>query len=109
AAGPDDAGEVGLGDVHSPVFVTYAGDGALTSACGYRVWPGALAQMCVLTHPDHRGLGLAKAVASAATTHALDAGLVPQWRARPADSRAVAAALGYAYLGDQLSFRLDPR
>ena len=80
-----------------PSSVTYAGDGVLSSACGYRTWPGALAHMCVLTRPDSSRPRPGQAVASAATAHALDAGLLPQWRARPADSRAVAAALGYTY------------
>ncbi|PWS40209.1 GNAT family N-acetyltransferase, partial [Streptomyces sp. ZEA17I] len=43
---------------------------------------------------------------SEATAHALAAGLLPQWRARPAASRRVAAALGYRELGAQLSVRL---
>ncbi|NEB68512.1 GNAT family N-acetyltransferase, partial [Streptomyces fulvissimus] len=50
--------------------------------------------------------GLARQVASEATAHALAAGLLPQWRARPAASRRVAAALGYRELGAQLSVRL---
>jgi GNAT superfamily N-acetyltransferase len=95
--------------VTSPVFVTRAADGSVSAACGYRIWRDTLAHMCVLTHPDHRGRGLATMVGSAATAYALDAGLVPQWRARVPASIAVAAALGYTMLGAQLSFRLpDP-
>ncbi|MYV58866.1 GNAT family N-acetyltransferase, partial [Streptomyces sp. SID4931] len=44
-------------------------------------------------------------VAHAATAHALAAGLLPQWRARPPASRRVARALGYREVGRQLSVR----
>lgn len=39
--------------------------------------------------------------------HALAAGLLPQWRARPVESRRVALALGFRELGTQLSVGLD--
>ncbi len=108
AAGAADADEAGVADVMSPVFVTRAVDGSVTSACGYRIWDGAIAHMCVLTHPDYRGRGLATTVGSAATAHALAAGLLPQWRAIPAASIAIARSLGYTMAGAQLSFRLAP-
>ena len=43
---------------------------------------------------------------SAAVAHALGGGLMPQRRARPAESRRVAVALGFRELGVQLSIRL---
>jgi RimJ/RimL family protein N-acetyltransferase len=60
----------------------------------------------VLTAPAYRGRGLARIAASAAVADAFAAGLLPQWRARPAESRRVALALGFTELGAQLSFRL---
>ncbi|WP_326702558.1 GNAT family N-acetyltransferase [Streptomyces cyaneofuscatus] len=78
----------------------------MLAAAGYAHWPRDTAHLCVLTAPDARGGGLARRVASEATAHALAAGLLPQWRARPAASRRVAAALGYRELGAQLSVRL---
>ncbi|GIF69144.1 hypothetical protein Ais01nite_71790 [Asanoa ishikariensis] len=60
----------------------------------------------MLTAPEHRGRGLARAVAGAATTEALAVGLLPQWRARPEASRRVGRVLGYRELGWQLSVRL---
>ncbi|MDV9187572.1 hypothetical protein R6L23_04935 [Streptomyces sp. SR27] len=45
--------------------------------------------------------------ASAAVARALEAGMMPQWRARTVESRAVARALGFRELGMQLSVRLD--
>jgi len=106
AAGDADADEAGVGDVMSPVFVTRSTDGSVTSACGYRIWDDAVAHMSILTHPDHRGHGLGRTVGSAATAHALTAGLLPQWRAIRPDSIAIAHSLGYATIGAQLSFRL---
>lgn len=103
-AGPSDAGESGLADVTSPVFVVRRGTEVLAAA-GYEHWPRDTAHLCVLTAPDARGRGFARQAAHAATAHALAAGLLPQWRARPPASRRVARALGYREVGRQLSVR----
>ncbi|MEU0675835.1 GNAT family N-acetyltransferase [Streptomyces sp. NPDC006172] len=108
AAGPDDSAESGLADVDSPVFVLRDGPDVVAAA-GYERWPESTAHVCVLTAPDHRGRELARRTASAAVGHALDSGLLPQWRARLVGeaSRKVARALGFTELGAQLSVRLD--
>ncbi|MEV6840453.1 GNAT family N-acetyltransferase [Streptomyces sp. NPDC051133] len=108
AAGADDTDEAALDDITSPAFVIRAGDagGPVIAAAGYRSWPGRAAHLSVLTDPALRGRGLARVTASAAVTHALTAGLLPQWRARLPASRRVAAALGFRELGAQLSIRL---
>ncbi|MFF3945397.1 GNAT family N-acetyltransferase [Streptomyces sp. NPDC001902] len=106
AVGHEDAGESGLDEISSPAFVVLDG-GEVVAAAGYRLWPGSTAHVSVLTAPQRRGRGLAKTVASAAVAHALDAGLLPQWRARPEPSRRVAGALGFREVGAQLSFRLE--
>ncbi|MFJ1735256.1 GNAT family N-acetyltransferase [Streptomyces sp. NPDC088254] len=106
AAGPDDSAESGLADVDSPVFVLRDGPDVVAAA-GYASWPEATAHVCVLTVPGRRGRGLARRTASSAVGHALDAGLLPQWRARSEASRKVAGALGFRELGAQLSVRLD--
>ncbi|MEU8328544.1 GNAT family N-acetyltransferase [Micromonospora sp. NPDC048839] len=62
--------------------------------------------MCVLTKPNERGRGLARAVASVAVADGLANHLLPQWRARPEPSRRVARALGFRQLGAQLSIRI---
>ncbi|SNT64009.1 GNAT acetyltransferase [Asanoa hainanensis] len=100
-----DADESGLAEVTSPAYVVRA-RGVVVAAAGYHRWPGGAAHVCVLTARGHRGLGLARAVAAAATEHALAAGLLAQWRARPEASRRVGRALGYRELGWQLSVRL---
>jgi hypothetical protein len=103
--GPDDAGEAGLDEITSPVFVLREG-AEVVAAAGYRRWPGEAAHLSVLTGTRHRNRGLAGLVASAATAHALDHGLLPQWRARPLPSRRVAHRLGFRELGAQLSVDL---
>ncbi|MDX3698108.1 GNAT family N-acetyltransferase [Streptomyces europaeiscabiei] len=105
-AGQEDADESGLDEISSPAFVVLDGV-EVVAAAGYRAWPGRTAHLSVLTVPEHRSRGLAKTVASAAVAHALDAGLMPQWRARPESSRRVAHALGFQEVGAQLSIRLD--
>lgn len=105
AAGGDDVNEAFLADATSPLFVV-RGSGGIIAACGYELWDGALAHMVILTHPEHRSRGLGTIVASAATAHAIEAGLIPQWRARPAASQAIARRLGYEQIGSQLSVRI---
>ncbi|MFJ8744346.1 GNAT family N-acetyltransferase [Embleya sp. NPDC127516] len=100
-----DADESGLADVRSPVFVVREGV-EVVAAAGYEVWPRSVAQHGVLVAPGSRGRGLARTVASAAVHHALAAGLLPQWRARPEPSQRVALALGFRDVGSQVSIRL---
>lgn len=101
----DEAGESGLADITSDAFVVRDGN-RVVAAAGYHRWVDTAAHVCVLTAPDHRGRGLATAVAAAAVQHAMTDGLLPQWRARPEPSRRVARALGFRELGAQLSIRL---
>lgn len=104
-AGTDDVNEVGITDATSPLFVIWRA-ATVAAVCAYGPWVGRLAHMMVLTHPDHRGHGLAKRAATEASRHALDAGLIPQWRARVPASQAVARSLGYTTVGAQLSLRI---
>lgn len=102
----EDADEAAILDVTSPAFVVRDGDRVI-AASGYRTWPCGIAHIAVLTAPEARGRGLAKATGAVATRHALDAGLTPQWRARPPASRRVARALGFRELGTQISVLLS--
>ncbi|WP_269854981.1 GNAT family N-acetyltransferase [Streptomyces sp. RPT161] len=104
-AGEEEAGESGLADISSPAFTLRRGD-EVVAAAGYQSWPRSVAHLSVLVAPHYRGRHLARTVASAAVAHALDVGLLPQWRARPYPSQRVAAALGFQELGAQLSVRL---
>ena len=105
AAGEAEAGEASLHKITSPAFVLRDGD-TVVAACGYQAWPSRTAHISVLTHPAWRGRGLARVTASAAVRHALEAGLLPQWRARVPASRRVARALGFAEIGTQISVEL---
>jgi GNAT superfamily N-acetyltransferase len=105
AAAPADINESGLDEITSPAFTVTDGD-RVVAAAGYRTWLGQAAHVSVLTAPDHRGRGLAAAVASAAVADAIANGLLPQWRARIEKSRRVARTLGFRELGAQLSLRL---
>jgi len=104
AAGPDDAGESGIGEITTPAFAIREGD-RVVAAAGYRDWPLGTAHLSVLTAPAARGRGLARAAASAAVAHAIAEGRRPQWRARPLASRRVARALGFRELGFQVCIR----
>ena len=101
----DDVEESGITHITSPAFAVRE-HGAIISAAGYRDWPGQVAHLSVLTITTARGRGLARAVASAALTHAIAQGELPQWRARPQTSRRVARALGFRELGSQISIRV---
>ncbi|WP_432540717.1 GNAT family N-acetyltransferase [Kineococcus sp. SYSU DK002] len=105
ACSPDDAAEAAIDTLTSPAFVVLR-EGTVLAVAGYEQWPSSIAHLCVLTHPVARGAGLARVAAAAATEDAVRAGLLPQWRARPAASQRVARALGYQSLGHQLSVRL---
>lgn len=101
----DDADESGLAGATSPVFALRDG-GRLLAAAAYRRWPGDTAHVGVLVAAEARGRRLAAVVGAAASVHAREAGLLPQWRARVPASIRTAAALGYTDLGAQLSVRL---
>lgn len=101
----EDVDECGLDDITSAAFVVRDGRQVLAAA-GYCDWPSEVAHLCVLTAAHARGRGLARQVASAAVSEALDRARLPQWRARPEVSRRVARAIGFRELGTQLSIRV---
>jgi RimJ/RimL family protein N-acetyltransferase len=101
-----DLSESGMQQISSPAFAIREQD-EIIAAAGYRDWPGNVAHLSVLTAAQARGRGLAQATASAAVSHALAEGKLPQWRARPLASRRVAANLGFRHIGSQVSIRLS--
>ncbi|MDG4798807.1 GNAT family N-acetyltransferase [Micromonospora sp. WMMD1082] len=105
--GADEAGESGIEEATSPVFVV-RDRSEVVAAAGYREWPGSVAHLCVLTDSRCRGRGLAGTVASAAVADALRQALLPQWRARLEPSRRLARRLGFRELGTQLSVQIAP-
>jgi L-amino acid N-acyltransferase YncA len=107
ACGRPDVEESGIQNVDSPVAVWQVA-GRVVAASGYRVWHGQLAHLSVLVDPAHRGRGLGIMVAAGAVRTAVDAGLVPQWRARCTllASRRIARSLGFEELGRQATYKL---
>ncbi|MEU4315252.1 GNAT family N-acetyltransferase [Nocardia sp. NPDC024068] len=104
SAGEQESEESGLREITSPAFAVRI-HGKVVAAAGYRTWPSRTAHMSVLTAPEDRGRGWARLTGSAAVAHALESGLLPQWRARTPQSKRVAFALGFRELGAQLSAR----
>jgi len=99
----DEVDESGILKITSPAFGSRSEAGVLAALCGYRRWSNDVAHLSVLTHPEHRRRGHGRRAATAAIRHATEAGLFPQWRARPPVSQALARSLGLTELGTQLS------
>lgn len=106
-AGLEIATEAGLENVtgEASSFVLLDDDHRPLSGAVYTEVQSILADVTALTVPEHRRIGLAATVATLATHDALDAGLVPQWRARRDNTagRGLAAVLGYTELGTHIS------
>ena len=137
ACSPEDVDEVGLGSMsHHWVLLDghqSASDGSAEAArageadtsvtdddaddqpvplagSGYTVWAGTIAHMGVLTSPAARGRGYGLLASAVGTNAALDAGLVPQWRARwdNETSKHLARVLGYEQVGTQTTVFIEP-
>lgn len=79
-----------------PTFGLFVGE-ELVAASGFVNLSERLAYIGVVTHPKHRGMGYAKAVASASMAFAFDHDLVPMWRTMASNKAAigVAQSLGF--------------
>jgi len=101
---PDELDESGTLNVTGPFFGSRTAGGDVAAVCGYLRWPNAVAHLSVLTEPAHRREGHGRRAAVAAIRHAIDGGMLPQWRARPSASQALARSLGLVQFGAQLNF-----
>ena len=110
AAGAEAWEHSGIHPGAQPVAAWFEGGGEVVAACGYETWGGAIAHLGVVTRPGARGQGCGRAVVSAAGRHALEGGLVLQYRtlAANAPSMAVARALGFREYARTLAVRLRP-
>ncbi|HEX8488983.1 MAG TPA: GNAT family N-acetyltransferase [Propionibacteriaceae bacterium] len=106
---PDDVAEAGL-SLMSRHFVTLDDEDVPTAAAGYAESQGILAAVGVLVPPELRRSGHGTMASAIATNDALDAGLIPQWRARRGHrgSTALARRLGYRQIGAQTTVLLGP-
>ena len=99
--------ESGITEIDTDALVIRSDRGEPIAACGYRVWPNGVANICVLVHPDHRRMGYAYSLARATIARAEREGLLAQWRARSESSRKLAFRLGLIEVGAQLSLELS--
>lgn len=90
------------------IFVLLDDDHHPLSAAGHHEIGTLVADVRALTTPEHRRLGFAATVATLCTHEALDAGLVPLWRARRDDfaARGLGAVLGYEQWGTLMTLRV---
>lgn len=104
-----DVDEVGLGSMPHRWVLLDGPDGDPLAGAGYVVWAERLAHMGVLTSPEARGRGYGVLAAAVGTNAALEAGLVPQWRARWDNeaSKRVGEVLGYELVGTQTTVFID--
>ncbi|MGE0351769.1 MAG: GNAT family N-acetyltransferase [Gemmatimonadales bacterium] len=86
-------------------------DSMLAAVAGYEPWHSDIAHLQVFCHPGHRGTGAADAALREAVRHALERGLIPQYRAadRNPASRRLAERLGFMEYGWMAVVRLRNR
>jgi GNAT superfamily N-acetyltransferase len=85
---------------HVPTFGAFERDADLAAMAGYEIW-GEIAHISIISAPHRRSQGYGAAAALAAAEHALNAGLVPQYRTLKANgpSMRVAERLGFQEYG----------
>lgn len=99
-----------IGGVRSDAFPAFGAfsDGILCSVTNYEVWEPSIAQIHIITHPNYRRRGFARAAVQALAAEALDRGLILQWRAHAwnESSLSLARALGFEFYCSTLYVRL---
>ncbi|MGH9939080.1 MAG: GNAT family N-acetyltransferase [Blastocatellia bacterium] len=83
-------------DPGQPIAGYFIGSG-LVSAAGYKVWGGQIAHIGVVTRENARGLGYGLACVRGITAHAINQGLIAQYRTLYENARAmgIARTLGF--------------
>jgi GNAT superfamily N-acetyltransferase len=86
-------------------------DGRLVALAGYEIWGGVIAHISVIAHPEFRGRNLGRRVVARAAAHALDAGLIPQYRTLETNlpSMRIAHALGFQKYATSVAIRLKAK
>ena len=93
---------------HGSAFGRCVVTGELTALAGDATWNDEIAHIAVVAAPYWRGAGHATAAVAAAARHAIDAGLLPQYRTLVANepSMAIARRLGFERYGSSVFVRL---
>ncbi len=101
SASPQDRDDAWVEFDHAAVFGTFDGDRLVCAASMVPWRESPLADLGVLTLPDARGRGNARAVIAAIADHAVAAGYEPQYRCQTDNGASVALArsVGFASLG----------
>ncbi|HWB10699.1 MAG TPA: GNAT family N-acetyltransferase [Pirellulales bacterium] len=81
----------------------------LVSIAGYEVWGGSIAHLSVITHPGYRRRGFGRAATAHVALHAIEAGLLPQYRTLESNvgSLRIAKSLGFRRYATSLAIRLN--
>lgn len=101
--------EHGGSDHHAvPTFGCMNDRGDVLALAGYKAWGEEIAHISIVSAPRQRGRGLGSAAVACAARHALDAGLVPQYRTLASNepSMGVARRLGFERYGFSVFVRL---
>jgi GNAT superfamily N-acetyltransferase len=109
AACGDDWHDGGSKAQGEPLFGCVDETGQLAALASYQVWDSAIAHIYIITHPNRRGRGFARAAVARAAEHALAAGLLPQYRTLRANAPAIAVAkrLGFTEYGFSVYVRMQ--
>lgn len=107
----EDAAEVGLSEMENTfILLSEAENGSLPVAgAGYDAWEDNLAHLGALVSPASRRSGLGSQAVAIAQKHALDAGLIPQWRVHVDNTASIRTALraGFERAGTQTTVILE--
>lgn len=100
-----DIAEVGLSEMENTFIMLSESENesAPMAGAGYDVWEEKLAHLGALVAPANRQSGLGSQTVAIAQQHALDAGLIPQWRVHVDNAASIRTAMraGFEYAGTQ--------
>jgi GNAT superfamily N-acetyltransferase len=98
-----DHGGSPTGHACSGVFV----EGQLAALAGYEIWGGAIAHICIVTHPGHRGKGCGRSAVAHLARRAIEAGLLPQYRTGDSNTPSIriAESLGFTRYATSVAMR----
>ena len=83
---------------------------ALVAFAGYEVWSQSIAHISIVTHPGFRGRGFGRSAVGYLAQHALEAGLLAQYRTLASNhaSIRIAESLGFQPFAESRAVRFTP-